>query len=188
MTLLNIPIFVWFQFTQRLSQRPLYRVSSFEPTKYDMLANPNQFGPLRNAFGLPVKGEVTITASVSHLLFPCSPLTVFRRIVTIIINTINRCAFRSVTHVGIERFKSKPLLTNLYSPAPVSVVTNTFWVQASIFHRVPTVVHASAFHSMCREVVVCYNSIRHLILQSVSDVRWRGAVTSRTPILTQVNS
>jgi len=91
-----------------------------------------------------------ITSSVIRLFLTCGPFTIVCRIITCIVNAIDReVAVRSASHIFKERSERVyPFVTNSYSPTPVSKKTFFMFIITSAFHSLPYFVFRRAFHTV----------------------------------------
>ena len=79
------------------------------------------FGPLAYGFGFPIVCDKNIVGLIVVLFKFACPAAIFRGVITVIIDSINRLSFRSVPHISVEILKFTPLLANGYTPADVYV-------------------------------------------------------------------
>ena len=87
---------------------------------------------------------------VSALFFSCCPSAIIRRIISIVVNTINAVEMRwSLTHIFVKVFKRVyPSGANLDSSATIAGIVFTFGVITSRFHPFPCVINLCLGHSV----------------------------------------
>ena len=96
------------------------------------------FSELRKKMTFPFYGYINGAAPIPLLLFSRSPSAVFRRIVTIVINSINSHAFRFRRHVCLKRgIIVKPAITNFDAPTSIISELPEVGVVAPTFHSLP---------------------------------------------------
>ena len=92
------------------------------------------FRPLIDCFSK----HVFIGSFVSGLFFNCRPSTIFRRIGTIVINTVNGMLCRWFqSHISKEIFKLKPSIANCNSSSSIEVIIGGVWIDAALPHSAP---------------------------------------------------
>lgn len=98
--------------------------------------------PLRQSFRFTINRYFNVAAHVVSLLFRCRPTAIFRRVIAIVINTVNRMFpawFWSHVIVKIlERFN--PAVTNFYSATAVIFPVTVFFIAGSILYMQPHIV------------------------------------------------
>jgi len=84
---------------------------------------------------------MTYADSPIQLLFPpCTPFTIRRLVVSVVVNAINTFAYGSIPHVFVEEYKAMPPGTHAYSPPPVVFIGRVLRMLTSGYHRLPCVV------------------------------------------------
>ena len=81
---------------------------------------------------------------ITVLFFGRGPSAIARFVVAVIIDTINRHAFRHTHHVGNKILDPVPTLANDYSSAPIIFIGRMFWVVAAMNHANPAFIHFGA--------------------------------------------
>jgi len=97
------------------------------------------FSPLSYVKRFAINGNHVVSSGIVSLLPPACPATVFRRIITIVINAINTgFVIRSFPHINIEVFKRvKPSITNFNTPPTISSVGLISRIIAALFKMHP---------------------------------------------------
>jgi hypothetical protein len=94
--------------------------------------------PLRKRQSLSVKSEVFIVTFIVALLSRCSPLAVFRGIVSFVVDTVYRFSSRANTHICIEvGERTAPPVTNRNSTATVIIIRIMRRIKASFLNFRP---------------------------------------------------
>jgi hypothetical protein len=88
-------------------------------------------------------------ASTIHELFsPSGPSTILRRIVSIIVLTINSESVRAKSHIGKEIFKFIPSLANFNASATIKFIITSVRIVASAAHIFPQSINFRISHPM----------------------------------------
>ena len=110
--------------------------------------------PFSSGHSFPVMGYISTPTHVIGLLFRCCPPAIIRRVITIIVDTVNRVLGGWLqTHIGKEIFKRIfPPIADSDSSTSVSRVFRVSDVVASIFYASPRVIFWSPCFAMCKPV------------------------------------
>ena len=80
-------------------------------------------------------------AAIFHLFRSCCPPTIVRRIWAIIIDAFNRMLWTwRLSHIQKKAIEIKPSITDEYASSAISCKSFVFWVKASFFHILPSVI------------------------------------------------
>jgi len=91
------------------------------------------------ALSAPRAGWVPIT--IRRLLRAGGPAAVFRHIVSVIVDAVNACSRRALSHIRQEVLKRlNPTRADLDAPASIPVIPGGRRVVASVLHRLPRLV------------------------------------------------
>jgi len=109
---------------------------------------------------------------IIRLLLACSPTTVARFVVSVVINAVQfviRCWLRPSSHISEKVFKRiTPALAD-YNPAPTVIsVTRRCHTVASVLHGPPSLVFRAVFLSVCSTALTCNLSTQASTTQFVS--------------------
>lgn len=173
-----------------IGQDGLIRPSVALPLKNCRSANFELPTPLARAFCFASKGKPKRISAIALLLRLERPLAVFRRVISVRVNAINRVFWRWLKpHVGDKVGKRfSPTATDHHAPPTVARKTNIVRVIASLNHRLPV-----GMAGLERKAVCCANSSRGVSLtasttrrvspqQGVTTYgRCRSAVTTTLP-------
>ena len=89
--------------------------------------------------------------TVIGLFFICGPSTVFWRIRSIIVNSIQCFSFRLLSHISEKVFKTvKPALADGDPPTAITFESIVFGVITSCFHHMPAIVGRISLSSLSR--------------------------------------
>lgn len=117
--------------------------------------NPQVRSPLCDSQAKPFMNEelcIVVSAPLSSiicLLKRGCPSAIFGAIRPIVINSIERCAFRPVAHVCVKGSKRvAPSIADVDSPSSIPPVCNHVGVVAPVFHGVPNAVFLAAAQTM----------------------------------------
>jgi hypothetical protein len=84
-------------------------------------------------------------ATIPILLCARSPLTVFGRIIAVVIQSFQRQLWRFWTHVVQEKLEGRtPAFTNADTPPAIALVSRIFWILAATYHGTPSIVFSGA--------------------------------------------
>ena len=113
------------------------------------------FAPLNSRFRFALKGNTDSGAFISSLFRSATPLTVIRRISSMVIEPFNRMAWRgALAHVGKKILKGVPSLANRNATPSVIRKRAVGRIVAPISHVSPNAVFSRSAQSM-REVKGC---------------------------------
>lgn len=130
---------------QHSFQRPAQRKTTLDRAS----VNSCDTGPLNQGASLTIKGNPAVIPLIPVLLLDRSPSAVFRRIRTIIVQSIQHSAReRSFTHVCQENAKIVPLRANKDSSSAIPCIGRVVWVFASLNHSSPRGVFGSLLSVM----------------------------------------
>ena len=123
----------------KLPFKSLFRCfSSVDSIVDSVVVNTCDFRPLSDSFTHTFKLNKMVCSSISGLLFFRRPSAVLRRIIKVIVNSIERVmAAGAIAHIGYKLAKALPLSAYSYASASISVVVVIFRVAASGFHGGP---------------------------------------------------
>jgi hypothetical protein len=106
-------------------------------------------GPFGEGFGLTAKFKISIGSLVSRLFFFGSPFAVFRAIYSLIVDTLKTTfQARTLSHIGKEPFKFKPLAANSNAAPAVVRIICARWISRSLNERLPYFVFPRSAKSM----------------------------------------
>ncbi len=132
------------------SQSVFGRPSSFESAMDCTLGYIYNFRPFCYCLCLIVESYEAIRSLISMLLSRCRPSAIFWRVVTIIINSINRI-FRgwSLSHISKKVLKRiNPALTDSYSASTVIFILINIFIVASLFYTNPDFIFRDTVFAM----------------------------------------
>ena len=110
---------------------------------------PYFFCPLRYRHFYSVMSIKNVSGGVGSLLLCCSPLAVFRRIVSIVVKPVYAVFFGWPTaHVAYKVFKTMPRFTNRYTTFPVVLIISIIRIVASLYHGSPNRIFRSSPQSV----------------------------------------
>ena len=125
------------RFTQSTNIVP----SQFQSGAYALLRNIQFPTPLHHCLGFALKSHQAIVTFVIGLFFLCAPFAILRRIVTIVINAVNRMIRAwSFAHVGKKVFKLQPTVTNSNTASSIVHPLTQSGVATSAPHPLPTAI------------------------------------------------
>jgi hypothetical protein len=139
---------------KRLHHGP-FNIPVAKSPPHNLLANSQFFCPLNARLGYSVIGNIHVISGVSSLLFTRGPSAIIGRIVTIIINSINRIfAGQSFPHIGIKVFKGvSPAITNSNTSSTITRIIRIIRIGTTIDKSSPYSIFGAFPHSMfCIEV------------------------------------
>lgn len=114
-----------------------WRVAFVVPSAQRDVVDTSFVGPLGQRQILSVEDYALIAPSVVSLLFTSSPAAVFRRVVAIVIISLQGIALRARPHISQKLAKASPLLTN-FDPSPtVALISGGLWRHAAASHHGP---------------------------------------------------
>jgi hypothetical protein len=117
--------------------------------------------PLLAWFCDAVDSVKSIAARIEHLLMRCCPSTIFRRIITIIVNTFKASALEwNFAHIREKVRKIVPTITKLYAAPTVVFICRIIRVITAIENRPPALIQR-----MIREPV--FVSLFHPVIMTV---------------------
>ncbi len=117
---------------------------------------------------------------VSELLFSRSPATVFRGVVAVAINSVQRVvATRARPHVSVKVFKTCPALANLDAPRSIPLVGRMFSQAATTEHAVPDLI-------FCCRLAASADRNRHSVSPPLSLRLLKGTAAARGISATEV--
>lgn len=90
-----------------------------------------------NTVGNPINCHKPTSASISVLLNPRSPPAIFRRVIPVVFNSVERHSCWTFTHVFKKQVESAPSGTYLNTPSTVPLESRMVPVIASLSHTVP---------------------------------------------------
>ena len=93
-----------------------------------------------------INNNLSGNSLVALLCFPRGPATVIGRVISVIVDSVNRHAFRWLAHIANKASKAvHPAITNLYSASTVVFILPTTWIQTASFHALPGVIASRNF-------------------------------------------
>jgi hypothetical protein len=92
-----------------------------------------------------------LPTTILSLLYSCSPTAIGWFVVAVIVDTLNRHAGRTATHVGKKQPVIMPVGTNGNTSCAIVTKSCVSWVLTSLNHRAPSAVFATADISMLFE-------------------------------------
>ena len=133
------------------------RPTPLKSFKCSIVGEVQDFTPLFKGFFDIVKNNVNGFSLVSVLHFLSSPLTIFRRVISVIVNSINRMLrSRAFTHVSVKTFKrSEPAIANPNTPKTISRILFMFQACCSFYHISPISIFGRIRHSVSRFSQLC---------------------------------
>ena len=141
---------------RRLRQRSLQRPASSESVEYPVSRHSKFSAPLGNGQGLTTESEQNGATTVSGVLISSRPLTVFRRVASVIV-----AAFQGVSIVGArphvlkeESKRLSPTPANSYSSATVTIEGMGIRIFTSLDHRAINAVLWQAIKRAARSLLV----------------------------------
>lgn len=138
-----------FSFNNRGFKNFLYSPTTHKPLVKSISMNTSYFRPISKIFYNALISYHSIVASISSLVTPSSPLTVFRGIRAIVINSIESLPLIWDTHVFKKIFKTfLPAGAYINSPIAIIFISRAFIIMASLFYRVPNVICGSFAKAM----------------------------------------
>ena len=106
--------------------------------------------PLSNGTSDSIDGNIDISSSINTLFRFCSPPAVRRFIISIVVNAIYGCVFRSDTHIIMECLKRiTPSVTYFNPTTSISIITFMFRIFTSLNYSTPYFKNRSVRHPMC---------------------------------------
>ena len=144
---------------KRRMKRPLYLGKVEDSVGYRFTSANHAFNgasvdaempaPLADVFGNAINSDRNIASLVVVLLGACSPTTVFRRVVTFVINSINSVFIgRSLTHVSKEVFKRKPSFAKGDASSSVVMIESVVLVGTPLLDATPCFIDRRVKHSV----------------------------------------
>ena len=108
------------------------------------------FSPFRNTMSFSLPSDIVISRRITGLILLKKPLTIFRRIITVVVNTINRIFRRGwFTYIFKKWFKNCfSLRTNLYPSTTIVFIAMIVFIIAAIPYFQPRFVNFSLGFSM----------------------------------------
>lgn len=123
--------------------------------------------PRRGCFSYSAYRFMPTSGRVALLNYITSPPTVFRSVVTIVINPIKRVFWaRLLAHICkkiTKTISAKPSIINLYASSTVPMKTPVFLIKTSFFHGSPRVMFWLIFTIATMTIVSCIFAYRILI-------------------------
>lgn len=120
---------------------------------------------------------ITIANRKSFLAFPSMlslffircPFAIRRFVVTVIVDAVNRSAFLAGTrpHISKEIFKLHPACADFYAAAAVVFIRFILWIQATVFHVLPSPVLGSFVSVRFSATAVCRH---HFLTQTAARI------------------
>ena len=117
--------------------------------------------PISERLSFTVEGNHSITTSIVGLLYSCSPSTIIRLVISIIINSFHLMfRRRTLTHVRNEVFKGvSPSIAHCYSASAVVRKSIGFRVVASLLNAAPNVIYFCASTIVLRSQTISAHCI-----------------------------
>ena len=135
-------------YSKRFLNRPMVVVKT---SLYGSSFNSRDFSPFSYIKGFPIKGYKSCFSAIQNLLRPCSPTTILRSIITIVIDSIKRMFSRwGVSHIFKKASKIKPSFAYLNSSSSIIRIAFYTRIFTSANHAPPSTPFFSLFpiHSM----------------------------------------
>ncbi len=103
-----------------------------------VLFQPSNCSPFGDTTALAMSGNDNCDRPIA-ILFQCSrPAAVIRRVRAIIIDSIERCSVRSMSHICKELLKGlNPLRADRYAATSVFGISGIVWLKAALLHCLP---------------------------------------------------
>ena len=131
------------------------------------------FSPDRKALSYAVMRKIQRISHVPLLSFCIAPSAILRAIVSVCIDSIERCSFWAFPHVRKEKSEiEQPPFTNRYSSSTISWVIGGILIRAPIFHHGPSCVGSG---SRCVRGVIMF-CMHYLVYQIKHVCQANGAV------------
>lgn len=146
--------------------------------------------PLRERQCSAFEGEPLIVAPVVRLSLRCAPLAVSIRVGAVVVEAIQRAAFRARTHVGVEAFERlAPCWFHRDSAGTIARILRVIRIEASAFCAFPASVFsraASAVRALIRSLHFSEATAATLRVAGAQgrscDRDWRSARAKASPI------
>ena len=106
----------------------------------------NLVRPLGNSLRLSAEGNNPAVAPIVHLLLGGGPFAIFWKVSKIVINSVYRCVFRALAHVGQKILKLSPAFTYYNASSKISFAAINTRITASGNHRAPRGISRSFGH------------------------------------------
>lgn len=111
--------------------------------------NPGPLSPFRYRKSLAIVCNAVVGSLISGLLFMRCPLHIARLVSLLIVDPVERMAFRSQANVIVKRLKRiLPFLTHCYSPSSVVFVGRVSRIAASAFSMTPRPILRTVQHAV----------------------------------------
>lgn len=159
------------QFFNRLTDSVFDRHASIKPCVETILIDAEAFGYLSNNHALSVYNEGSIISFVSIVLFKCLPPAVFRRVVTIVVNSSNCTSLRVLwfwPHVCDEvRKRIAPAFAHLNAASAIIWVASVCLFCTSSAHTHPRIPFGGfacavlAFALFFHKLIVAESPLKH---------------------------
>ena len=133
------------------------KIFVFEPVPDGSVINAQQFRSMCKTDRCAVKLNADCFLLIPSLLHSRFPLAIFRTVIPIVIDSLNRIAWRCFAHIREKFFKAiKPLITDCDSTSSVAMEMSSFWVTASIFHAAPYAISTASRLAVASASRTCY--------------------------------
>lgn len=120
-----------------------------DTSREDTRLDAKQSSPFTQSEGSPFKGHKMIVSFIISLNHFCSPSTILRRIISVIINSVNFIISWAVPHIKIKILKCLPPITHLNASTAIIIIAKRIRIIASFFDTSPDFIHSFLGHSMC---------------------------------------
>lgn len=97
----------------------------------------NFFGPLAHRLSAAIMRNVVIVRAIYHLLVLASPANVSRRVISIVVNSVQAHTGRALPKVSDEIFKHHEGGVNRYAATSIMEPLSSFGIMATGFHVSP---------------------------------------------------
>lgn len=136
-----------FPTTSREAQGACYAPSYFKSVTQRFGVDPQFLAPFRQAFGFIIMRNKCCVAFVACLLVACSPATVFRAVVAIVVDAIQGKTCGYFSHVRQKGRKFSPSIAYGYSSSAIISIVRAFRIGRTAPHICPDTVCAGQFAS-----------------------------------------
>jgi len=129
-------------------QRVLNAYAPIEPGHQRRSVNSRLCTPLGDIESNSIMGDESATSLVICLFMYGGPSAIVRRVVSVVIDPIQRCVFWPIAHIGMERREVKPTITHTNTTSAPTNKLAVFGIVTTLYHRFPARVFTAFAHAV----------------------------------------
>jgi len=135
--------------------------------------------PLYERPRFAIEGDCAVCSRVVCLLAQGGPAAVFRRVIAVIVNAIQRKTRQRISHICVERLKAiAPSITDGDASSTIVGKRVAAWIKAAVFHVQPRSVNFREALSVCSVHDFLLGSVYHRVARvssfNIWTIDWNG--------------